>query len=510
MILYHYKEMVSWILSITATGSVGESTIATEKSQIRVDVYTVSSWKRGYFTCQKKGPLWNIAAEFWMLEFKHLGSRGVTMGAEVKIVKPRSCNHPCLDEFHRDVHMSHWNHSFSAKSSQDCIASVSWRLVKYSNNQVSEIKRTLSCRHWLPSRSCEVADLKQTTFSPELEQTGKHFKAKLDSNTSPGLDMNIQTYDIFEQFSSLFGGFARGDFFWRKQLWFHYQVHLESKHLQFWTFWGRERQEGVDKVDEATCFFFFFFCRPFTVWFTGDSAWFFSWVAPFPAGRLSTTCCSDWRTSRAWMKKSQDWRALGVDGASPGTPQKLNIKPFLRPWKWAENGRNPNLERMKLPISNFQGRTVLLVSGRVIFCGWSAHFEYGWDLRLWRKGFVRTDPWKRFLVFVFLERGARNILRKRRLKHTPEGHILIGQFLEVVQLFFILLCRTKSMGWGGGETVAPRAEEAPIERQKRGQWVNDRVNGRLVLVVLPLVQFRSCKKWWPLIQRLMWQFSVQA
>ena len=57
MILYHYKEMVSWILSITATGSVGESTIATEKSQIRVDVYTVSSWKRGYFTCQKKGPL---------------------------------------------------------------------------------------------------------------------------------------------------------------------------------------------------------------------------------------------------------------------------------------------------------------------------------------------------------------------------------------------------------------------------------------------------------------------
>lgn len=135
MILYHYKEMVSWILSITATGSVGESTIATEKSQIRVDVYTVSSWKRGYFTCQKKGPLWNIAAEFWMLEFKHLGSRGVTMGAEVKIVKPRSCNHPCLDEFHRDVHMSHWNHSFSAKSSQDCIASVSWRLVKYSNNQ---------------------------------------------------------------------------------------------------------------------------------------------------------------------------------------------------------------------------------------------------------------------------------------------------------------------------------------------------------------------------------------
>lgn len=52
----------------------------------------------------------------------------------------------------------------------------------------------------------------------------------------------------------------------------------------------------------------------------------------------------------------------------------------------------------------------------------------------------------RFLVFVFLERGARNILRKRRLKHTPEGHILIGQFLEVMQLFFILLCRTKSMG----------------------------------------------------------------
>ena len=34
------------------------------------------------------------------------------------------------------------------------------------------------------------------------------------------------------------------------------------------------------------------------------------------------------------MKKSQDWRALGVDGASPGTPQKLNIKPFYAP----ENG----------------------------------------------------------------------------------------------------------------------------------------------------------------------------
>lgn len=314
MILYHYKEMVSWILSITATGSVGESTIATEKSQIRVDVYTVSSWKRGYFTCQKKGPLWNIAAEFWMLEFKHLGSRGVTMGAEVKIVKPRSCNHPYLDEFHRDVHMSHWNHSFSAKSSQDCIASVSWRLVKYSNNQVSEIKRTLSCRHWLPSRSCEVADLKQTTFSPELEQTGNHFKAKLDSNTSPGLDMNIQTYDIFEQFSSLFVGFARGDFFWRKQLWFHYQVHLESKIFSFWKLWGRERQEGVDKVDEATLPHVFFSFGPFgsleiqPVFFPGCSR--------DPAGRLSTTCCSDWRTSMAWMKKSQDWRALGVDGAN--------------------------------------------------------------------------------------------------------------------------------------------------------------------------------------------------
>ena len=316
MILYHYKEMVSWILSITATGSVGESTIATEKSQIRVDVYTVSSWKRGYFTCQKKGPLWNIAAEFWMLEFKHLGSRGVTMGAEVKIVKPRSCNHPCLDEFHRDVHMSHWNHSFSAKSSQDCIASVSWRLVKYSNNQVSEIKRTLSCRHWLPSRSCEVADLKQTTFSPELEQTGNHFKAKLDSNASPGLDMNIQIYDIFEQFSSLFVGFARGDFFWRKQLWFHYQVHLESKHLQFlktlrsWAA-GRSRQSGRGHM-------LFFFClSAFTVWFTGDSAcFFFLGCSRDPAGRLSTTCCSVWRTSRAWMKKSQDWRALGVDGAN--------------------------------------------------------------------------------------------------------------------------------------------------------------------------------------------------
>ena len=28
------------------------------------------------------------------------------MGAEVKIVKPRSCNYPFLDEFHCDVHMS--------------------------------------------------------------------------------------------------------------------------------------------------------------------------------------------------------------------------------------------------------------------------------------------------------------------------------------------------------------------------------------------------------------------
>lgn len=179
---------------------------------------------------------------------------------------------------------------------------------------VSEIKRTLSCRHWLPSRSCEVADLKQTTFSPELEQTGNHFKAKLDSNTSPGLDMNIQTYDIFEQFSSLFGGFARGDFFWRKQLWFHYQVHLESKHLQFWKLWGRERQEGVDKVDEATCFFLSVGRLPFGS--LADSACFFFLVAPFPAGRLLTTCCSVWRASRAWMKKSQDWRALGVDGAN--------------------------------------------------------------------------------------------------------------------------------------------------------------------------------------------------
>lgn len=337
MILYHYKEMVSWILSITATGSVGESTIATEKSQIRVDVYTVSSWKRGYFTCQKKGPLWNIAAEFWMLEFKHLGSRGVTMGAEVKIVKPRSCNHPYLDEFHRDVHMSHWNHSFSAKSSQDCIASVSWRLVKYSNNQVSEIKRTLSCRHWLPSRSCEVADLKQTTFSPELEQTGNHFKAKLDSNTSPGLDMNIQTYDIFEQFSSLFVGFARGDFFWRKQLWFHYQVHLESKIFSFWKLWGRERQEGVDKVDEATLPHVFFSFGPFGS--LEIQPVFFFLVAPGTRREGSQRLVAAIEEPRwlGWRKVriGEPWELMGrITWDTPTTKHQTFFSPLKMGRKW--------------------------------------------------------------------------------------------------------------------------------------------------------------------------------
>ena len=37
------------------------------------------------------------------------------MGAEVKIVKPRSCNHPCLDKFHCDVHMIHLKSWFQCK-----------------------------------------------------------------------------------------------------------------------------------------------------------------------------------------------------------------------------------------------------------------------------------------------------------------------------------------------------------------------------------------------------------